>query len=210
MPSDVYFADMRATGNRDNLRNKLTRLFEAAGFSDLITEGDLTAIKIHFGEMGNDGFIRPIYVRPVVDAIKQSGGNPFLTDANTLYRAKQEYFQNPQWAELADWERELAPHYTTAETMLGVNTVPFESPGDQYLQDYAASIGTENTFTRTPVAVYFEKRLLTLILTAKDRIAPVAHAVGPAWSDVVLAPRTRCPKTTCGSQKRPVPRCCPI
>ena len=39
--------------------------------------------------------------------------------------------------------------------MLGVNTVPFESPGDKLLQDYASSVGVEDTFTRTPVAVYF-------------------------------------------------------
>ncbi len=85
MTSKVFFADLRARGKEDNRRNKLRRLFEAAGFSDLISDGDLTAIKIHFGEMGNDGFIRPIYVRPIVDAIRKSGGNPFLTDANTLY-----------------------------------------------------------------------------------------------------------------------------
>ena len=95
---------------------------------------------------------------PFKDVFIASGagvGGGSIVYANTLYRAKQEYFQNPQWAELADWERELDPHYTTAEAMLGVNTVPFESPADRYLQDYAASIGTENTFTRTPVAVYF-------------------------------------------------------
>jgi cholesterol oxidase len=39
--------------------------------------------------------------------------------------------------------------------MLGVNDVPFESPGDILLQDYAASIGAEETFRRTPVAVFF-------------------------------------------------------
>ncbi len=75
--------------------------------------------------------------------------------ANTLYRAKQEFFENPQWAELADWKQELEQPYATAERMLGVNTVPFASPGDKLLLDYAASIGTEETFCRTPVAVFF-------------------------------------------------------
>jgi len=75
--------------------------------------------------------------------------------ANTLYRAKAEFFEHPQWAELADWRHELDEGYTAAEHMLGVNTVPFESPGDKLLQDYAASIGAEESFRRTPVAVYF-------------------------------------------------------
>ncbi len=95
---------------------------------------------------------------PFKDVFVASGagvGGGSVVYANTLYRAKQEYFTNPQWAELADWENELDPHYATAETMLGVTTVPFESPADKYLQDYAASIGAESTFTRTPVAVYF-------------------------------------------------------
>ena len=68
---------------------------------------------------------------------------------------KVEFFKNPQWAGLADWENELDEPYATAERMLGVNTVPFESPGDLLLQDYAASLGVEDTFVRTPVAVFF-------------------------------------------------------
>jgi cholesterol oxidase len=70
-------------------------------------------------------------------------------------KAKKEFFQNPQWAELADWQQELELSYAMAERMLGVNTVPFASPGDKILQDYAANIGVEDTFCRTPVAVFF-------------------------------------------------------
>ncbi len=95
---------------------------------------------------------------PFKDVFIGSGaavGGGSIVYANTLYRAKPEYFENPQWAHLANWQQELEPHYATAEAMLGVTTVPFESPADKYLQDYAASIGTESTFTRTPVAVYF-------------------------------------------------------
>lgn len=99
-----------------------------------------------------------MHLTPFKDVFIASGagvGGGSLVYANTLYRAKKEFFQNPQWAELADWERELEQGYATAERMLGVNTVPFESPGDKILQDYAASIGTGETFCRTPVAVFF-------------------------------------------------------
>lgn len=95
---------------------------------------------------------------PFKDVFVVSGagvGGGSIVYANTLYRAKAEFFQNPQWAELADWEQQLDQHYATAERMLGVNTVPFESPGDKLLQEYAASIGTQDTFCRTPVAVFF-------------------------------------------------------
>jgi cholesterol oxidase len=95
---------------------------------------------------------------PFKDVFIASGvgvGGGSIVYANTLYRAKQEFFKNPQWTELANWEQELEQPYEMAERMLGVNTVPFESPGDELLQDYAASIGTEDTFCRTPVAVFF-------------------------------------------------------
>ena len=105
--------------------------------------------------IGLRGILRLTPFKDVFIANGAGVGGGSIVYANTLYRAKQEYFRNPQWSELADWERELSPHYATAETMLGVNTVPFGSPGDKLLQDYAASIGVEDTFTRTPVAVYF-------------------------------------------------------
>ena len=105
--------------------------------------------------LGLRGILRLTPFKDVFIASGAGVGGGSIVYANTLYRAKREFFQNPQWAELADWEQELEQPYATAERMLGVNTVPFASPGDKILQDYAASIGTEDTFRRTPVAVFF-------------------------------------------------------
>jgi uncharacterized Fe-S center protein len=68
---------------------KVRRLFEAAGFGDLIEQRDLTAVKIHFGERRGDSYIHPVFVRPVVDLIRGKGGRPFLTDTITLYRGSR-------------------------------------------------------------------------------------------------------------------------
>jgi uncharacterized Fe-S center protein len=84
MSSTVYFADMRA-GMRENLFTKLERLLEGCGLAGIIDHGDLTAIKLHFGEKGGHAYIRPTFVRRVVDQVKASGGKPFLTDSSTLY-----------------------------------------------------------------------------------------------------------------------------
>ena len=95
---------------------------------------------------------------PFKDVFVASGagvGGGSIVYANTLYRAKPDYYRNPQWAGLADWEQELDQPYSTVEQMLGVNTVPFESPGDEVLLDYGKAIGIEDTFCRTPVGVYF-------------------------------------------------------
>lgn len=85
MASKVYFTDFRAKGYKQSKVQKIQRLFEAAGFASLITPGALTAVKLHFGEMGNDGYISPVFVRQVVDKIREAQGKPFLTDTNTLY-----------------------------------------------------------------------------------------------------------------------------
>lgn len=84
MASTVYFADMR-TGNRENLFKKLQRLLAAGGLEQIVARGDLTAIKLHFGERGGHAYIRPTFIRTIVDAVKARGGKPFLTDSSTLY-----------------------------------------------------------------------------------------------------------------------------
>jgi uncharacterized Fe-S center protein len=84
MTAEVYFVDMRARSGL-NLLDKVDRLFDRAGFADLISPGDLVALKIHFGERGNLAYIRPQFLRRLVHKVKAQQGKPFLTDANTLY-----------------------------------------------------------------------------------------------------------------------------
>ncbi len=82
--SKVYFTDLR-THNTTSLLDKLDKLMTRAGMDSIDFQDKFTAIKIHFGEMGNLAFLRPNYARVVADHIKKLGGRPFLTDCNTLY-----------------------------------------------------------------------------------------------------------------------------
>lgn len=84
MGSKVYFIDFRATYKK-NFSEKLKELLKKAGLEQCFFKRDLVALKLHFGETGNTAFIRPVYIRQIVKAIKNGGGIPFLTDANTLY-----------------------------------------------------------------------------------------------------------------------------
>jgi len=97
---------------------------------------------------------------PFKDVFIASGsgvGGGSIVYANTLYRASPEFFVNPQWAELGDWAAALAPHYDTAEKMLGVQMVPHDSDGQQLLREVGKHFGAEETFHRTPVGVFFGK-----------------------------------------------------
>lgn len=105
--------------------------------------------------LGLRGILRLTFFKDIVAGSGAGVGGGSLVYANTLYRAKPAFFRNPQWAELNDWSAVLAPHYDTAERMLGVQTVPFDSAGQQLLKQMGAHFGVEDTWTRTPCAVFF-------------------------------------------------------
>ena len=84
----VWFAPVRSV-KKESMVKRVGKLLKVAGLEGAITEGDLVAVKLHFGEAGNTGFVQPVFVREVVKRIKKWGGNPFLTDANTLYSGQR-------------------------------------------------------------------------------------------------------------------------
>ncbi|HUA12599.1 MAG TPA: GMC family oxidoreductase [Solirubrobacteraceae bacterium] len=89
----------------------------------------------------------------VVSGAGVGGGS--LGYACTLYVPEGAFFNDPQWRELADWERELAPHYAEAQRMLGVCENPHEDPADQLLKQFGESLGVGDTYRHTPVGIYF-------------------------------------------------------
>ena len=84
MKSNVFFSDLKV-GFGKTLLDKLAVLLDRANLKGKIDEKDLVAIKLHFGEKGNTAFIRPLFLRRVVDEVRKHKGKPFLTDTNTLY-----------------------------------------------------------------------------------------------------------------------------
>ncbi len=82
--SKVYFTDMRSSA-KENLLAKVVRLADMLNLKQIVPPRGLVAIKLHFGEKGNTAYIRPTFVRQIVDRVRSLGAFPFLTDANTLY-----------------------------------------------------------------------------------------------------------------------------
>ena len=76
-PAKVYFTDFHTIAYGDGLPAKLKKLIRKAGIQTLDMEGKFTAIKMHFGELGNISYLRPNYARAVVDVVKECGGKPF-------------------------------------------------------------------------------------------------------------------------------------
>ncbi|AGB40340.1 uncharacterized Fe-S center protein [Halobacteroides halobius DSM 5150] len=134
MTSDVYYSNMRTRDKKNNLVNKLSRLFKKAGFEGMIDKDDLWAIKIHFGEKGGNAFIRPMFARRMVKEIKEQAGSPFLTDANTLYsgaRSNAVDHLNTAIANGFGYSTVLAP-LVIADGLNGKNFTEVEIDGEHF------------------------------------------------------------------------------
>ncbi len=83
MPT-VYFTNLRTTPNR-SLLDKIDDLLNRTIVRTIIKKDDLVAIKLHFGEHGNTAYLRPLFLRTIIEKIKTLSCQPFLTDTNTLY-----------------------------------------------------------------------------------------------------------------------------
>jgi cholesterol oxidase len=88
----------------------------------------------------------------VVSGCGVGGGS--LGYANTLYVPPSPFFEDPQWADLEDWERALAPHYETAQRMLGVVVHSDDDDADQLLREFGEEIGVGDTYRKTPIGVF--------------------------------------------------------
>jgi len=82
-------------------------------------------------------------------------GGGSLVYACTLIRPKKTFFEAKEWQSTADWETELAPHFETAERMLGVTDNPKLWPADHFLYEISEELGQAHTFEPTPVSIFF-------------------------------------------------------
>ncbi len=108
--------------------------------------------------LGMRGIFRLTIFKHVTIATGAGVGGGSLGYANTLYRARRRFYEDPQWAELADWEATLAPRYDEAERMLGVIAYDEDDHADDLLREYAREIGVEDTYAKTRVGVFLGER----------------------------------------------------
>ncbi len=133
--SVVYFTDMRALPGT-NLLKKLEKLIRTAGLGDIDMEKKFVAIKIHFGEPGNLTYLRPNYAKVVADVIKSLGGQPFLTDCNTLYAGRRKHAL--EHIEAA-YENGFSPfstgcHIIIGDGLRGTDDIEVPVVGGEYVQ----------------------------------------------------------------------------
>jgi cholesterol oxidase len=106
-------------------------------------------------KLGMRGVLRLSLFRDIFIGTGAGVGGGSLGYANTLYRPQDDTFYDAaQWSGLADWKRELAPHYDTAEHMLGVTTYGPMGINDELMLRLAGDLGVEDGFHPTRVGVF--------------------------------------------------------
>ena len=91
MKPKVWFTSASEEESTSEINAKTKELLQQVmAEENFISKGDFTAIKLHFGEKGNDGFVKPDYLTGMIDLITQHKGKPFFTDTNTLYKGERD------------------------------------------------------------------------------------------------------------------------
>jgi uncharacterized Fe-S center protein len=85
----VYFIELKDGAEPHEQAEAIKKLYNSAGVSDIISEHDFVAIKVHAGEKGNITHMKPEVVKAVVDEVKAKGGLAFLTETSTLYKGER-------------------------------------------------------------------------------------------------------------------------
>ncbi|NLU09780.1 MAG: DUF362 domain-containing protein [Tepidanaerobacter acetatoxydans] len=82
MTKKIYFADARVKSYdfKYSFVAKFEQILNMIDFKEFINEKDYVAVKTHFGSYGAHRIVRPIFLKKVVDKVKEVGGKPFVTD----------------------------------------------------------------------------------------------------------------------------------
>ncbi|MDD5196887.1 MAG: DUF362 domain-containing protein [Candidatus Omnitrophica bacterium] len=89
MKSRVYFIKVSEADSISAVQDKLLRLLNKSNLFAFIKPFDSVAVKLHFGEEGNTGFVRPEYLKVICAKVKEKAALPFLSDTNTLYKGSR-------------------------------------------------------------------------------------------------------------------------
>ncbi|MCD6515996.1 MAG: DUF362 domain-containing protein [Candidatus Aminicenantes bacterium] len=83
--SNVFLIPAREDEGTQRLSEKTKKIFQRLNFTEHIEKNSFVALKIHFGEKGNKGHIKPLWLLDTINVIKSRSNRVFLTDTNTLY-----------------------------------------------------------------------------------------------------------------------------
>ena len=149
-------------------------------------------------ELGLRGLFKMSFL-PHLTVVHGVGYGGSLVYANTLPVPKPSFFRASSWGHLADWQRELCPHYATAQRMLGATRNPHLTRIDQVFRKIATDLGRSEGDRSRPRSPCTSASLASPSpipsLAAKGPSAAAASTAAAACSAVGTGPRTRSTRT---------------
>ncbi len=85
MKSQVYWIPADGKEDPQSLSRKAETLYLELGLDERIEKESFVALKLHFGEKGNTGFIQAPWLAGLVRQLRKRTKRAFFTDTNTLY-----------------------------------------------------------------------------------------------------------------------------
>ena len=140
-PAKVYFKRIKDGQTLDVWAKETHKLYQKAQFNDIVGKNKLVAVKQHFGERGNKGYIKPEITKNIINEIKKKQGKPSLIETNTLYvgsRANSHDHILTAYEHGFTMENMGAP-IVICDGLNGQNQQAIEIPGKHFKAVYIAS-----------------------------------------------------------------------
>ena len=141
MSAEVFFIRVDDISDDASVAERVGRLADAVGLSEIAGADLMYMLKIHFGERGNETYVKPPWIKPLVERVQRAGSKIFLGDTNTLYVGSRSNAVD-HLALAHDhgftYERLGAP-VVIADGLLGENQSPVEVNLKHYPQVYIAN-----------------------------------------------------------------------
>jgi uncharacterized protein len=157
MKSKVFFVPVQESDSVSTVQSKLREVLRKSSLLECIGPNGRAVIKMHFGEEGNIGYVRPEYVRTIVDLIAEKKASATLSDTNTLYVGRR--------VRSAEHEKLAMEHGFTKENTGAPVVVPDERDGEK-----CVTVSVNKTFVK-------DAKVLKLYREA-DILVGVAHFKG--------------------------------
>ena len=115
MKSRVFYIKTDDGDAVETLKKKFSALLEKSGALDFISAKESGVVKIHFGEEGNTGYVKPEYIGVLTKAVRKKGASFVLADTNTLYKGRR--MESAEHTRLA-LDHGFTPEATGAEVII--------------------------------------------------------------------------------------------
>jgi cholesterol oxidase len=108
--------------------------------------------------LGCTGYFSQVIMRHLTAVRGVAVGGGSIVYAGVLLEPDEQFFKDPAWSTLGiDWREELAPCYSRAKEMLGIQTCPSVGPMDDHLKETALRMNAEESYGPVPLGIYFGK-----------------------------------------------------